>query len=243
MSENAALHIHAKIVPKPTASPGPEPAAEPGAAESAKPMQKTRRVRSTQASRPVRPRGTISDRMLRNSAIACAVLLGVLALGNVDAPWAKKASEGVERALTMHIDLDESIGALTFVKGLMPESALVFLNVSGDSELARPVDGSVSHAWGRLQPWMMFDCPDSAPVRAAASGTVTAVSPMSGDRYGVLVDHGDGVETLYAGLARADVASGDAVARGDAIGRADGSCYFEYRRSGESIDPTEALGL
>ena len=80
-----------------------------------------------------REKQSFGDRLLRNSALACALLLAVLAMGNINQPWARQASETIERALTMHIDLDESIGKLTFVRDLMPESALVFLNLSGDN--------------------------------------------------------------------------------------------------------------
>ena len=100
---------------------------------------------------------TRGDRLLRNSAIACALLLGILTLGNLRQPWAEKAAQGIERALTMHINLDESIGELTFVRQIMPESALVFLNVSGSTALAHPCDGAITHPWSDLQPWMAYE--------------------------------------------------------------------------------------
>ena len=198
--------------------------------------------------RPVRAgapkaRASAGDRLLRNSAIACAVLLGVLALGNIDQPWAEKAAEGIERALTMHIDLDESIGELTFVREIMPESALVFLNVSGGAELTQPVDGSVTHAWNELQPWLVFQCEDGAPVFAADAGTVSAVSPLSDGRFGLLIDHGEGRESVCAGLAAASVQTGDEVARGQQLGTAADALYYEYRRAGESVDPAGKMGL
>ncbi len=80
-------------------------------------------------------------------------------------------------------------------------------------------------------------------MRAAAAGTVTAVCPLSGDQYGVLVDHGDGVETLYAQLEEALVSPGDVISRGDVVGKSGDAVYFEYRKGGESIDPTGMLGL
>ena len=190
-----------------------------------------------------RRRLSAGDRLLKNSAIACAVLLGVLALGNIDQPWAEKAAEGIERALTMHIDLDESIGELTFVREIMPESALVFLNVSGGAELTRPVDGSVTHAWNELQPWLVFQCENGAPVFAADAGTVSAVSPLSDGRFGLLIDHGEGRESVYAGLAAASVQTGDEVARGQQLGTAADALYYEYRRAGESVDPAGKMGL
>ncbi len=198
--------------------------------------------------RPVRAgapkaRASAGDRLLRNSAIACAVLLGVLALGNIDQPWAEKAAEGIERALTMHIDLDESIGELTFVREIMPESALVFLNVSGGAELTVPVEGEVAHSWSEMQPWLVFSCADGAPVFAADAGTVSAVSPLSDGRIGLLIDHGGGRESVCAGLDDAALQAGDAVARGQQLGTASRSLYYELRIAGEPSDPTGKLGL
>lgn len=245
MSENSALRIHASIRPEASArEEGPNEA--PGAARAAGPIRiegAAKRPASGPRRRRVRTPMTYGERLMRNSAVACAVLLGVLAAGNIDRPWARKASESVERALTMHIDLDESIGALQFVKDIMPESALVFMNISGDTALARPVDGAVAHDWSNLQPWLMFRCEDGAEVRAAAQGTVTAVSPMREGRFGVLVDHGEGIETVYACLVDTAVETGDAVSRGQVLGTADDGMYFEYRSAGEAIDPTAALGL
>lgn len=229
MSENSTLRIHAQIHPQAAE------ARQPIKIEPATPPRKHPRRSRAKLSR--------TDRLLRNSAYACALLLGVLALGNVNQPWAKKASDTVERALTMRIDLDESIGALEFVRNIMPESALVFMNLSGQNALEKPVDGTLSHAWSNLQPWMLFNCPSDTEVRAAAPGTVTAISPLSEGKYGVLVDHGEGVESLYAQLTDVDVAVGDGVSRGQALGRGGDGVYFEYRKNGESVDPTAEMGL
>ncbi|MBR1561116.1 MAG: M23 family metallopeptidase [Clostridia bacterium] len=235
MSDTGTLRIHAQVRP---AQAGAERGAEkPPIQIVAKPRKGRGKIKKP------RPKLTQADRLLRNSAYACALLLGVLALGNVDQPWAKKASDSVEQALTMRINLDESTGALRFVRNLMPESALVFMNLSGGTALMRPVDGPLAHAWSETQPWVMFNCADGTPVVAAAAGTVTAVSPMSEGTVGVLVDHGEGVETLYAHLTEASVSPGDAVARGQALGTGGDGVYFEYRQGGESLDPAAALGL
>ena len=184
---------------------------------------------------------TRRDRLLRNSAVACAALLGVLALGNVEQPWAVKAREGIRQALTMRIDLDDSLGELTFVRSLMPESALVFLNVSGGSGMSSPMDAAISHVWSELQPWTLFE--GEGPVKSIGAGTVTAVSPLSGGQYGVLIDHGEGLESVYANLVEVNVSAGDAVNRGDVLGTASDTLYFELRQGGESVDPNERLGL
>ena len=126
--------------------------------ESASEPTSGRRARS-QMRRRARLRAGLSfqERLLRNCFLACAVLLGVLALGNLQQPWAKKAADGIEQALTMRIDLDESLGQLSFVRNLMPESALVFFNLSGDHELIQPVLGELTHAYSSSQPWLMYD--------------------------------------------------------------------------------------
>jgi len=183
------------------------------------------------------------ERMLRNSCLACAALLGILALGNIQQPWAIKASSAVEKALTMEIDLDESLGQLSFVQRLMPESALVFFNLDSGHALAAPVEGELLHLYSADQPWLMFSAEAGTSVRAARDGTVAAVSPMSGGGWGVLIDHGEGLESVTACLADVSVQAGDSIARGSKIGTADENVYFELRQSSEATDPTELLGL
>ena len=224
MSENSTLRIHTQFRPDSNVNQTPRP----------------RRVRRHKRSQKAAL--TQGDKLLRNSAIACALLLGILALGNLRQPWAEKAAQGIERALTMHINLDDSIGELTFVRQIMPESALVFLNVSGGAGMTRPCDGAVVHPWSAMQPWLAFE-DGVRPVCAADSGTVTAVSALSGGNQGILIDHGDGMESLYANLSEVTVQSGDSIARGQRLGACESGLYFELRRDGESVDPTERLGL
>ena len=229
MSASSTLQIHTQMRP-----------------EEARPAQVRQRRRGWPKRRRSAAREgarhSYGDRLLRNGAIACALLLGILALGNIRQPWAEKAAQGIEKALSMRINLDDSIGELTFVKQLMPESALVFLNVSGGARMAMPAEGEVSHAWSAVQPWLMLDG-DSRAVCAAAAGTVTAVSKLSDGRYGLLVDHGQGLESVYANLTEASVQMGDAVSRAQVLGACEGGLYFELRQDGESVDPTERLGL
>lgn len=247
MSEKSVLRIHTKAAPQQSPPPG-------GRKKHRFTIHKVNRKSFNAPAEPnpsassvrhtiVRARPDHGEKLLRNSAIACAVLLGILTLGNIDQPWAKKATEGIEKALTMHIDLDDTIGELTFVKELMPESALVFLNISGKDRLGNPVEGTLTHPWSDIQPWLMFECAKNKQVSAVDDGTVTAVSPASDGKTGVLVDHGNGLESVYAYLADAVVKNGDPVVRGQTLGTADKHMYFEWRVNGESIDPSELMGL
>jgi murein DD-endopeptidase MepM/ murein hydrolase activator NlpD len=87
-------------------------------------------------------------------------------------------------------------------------------------------------------------------ILAAASGTVA----MSGRKRGygtvVILDHGNGVSTLYAHLFYASVREGESIGAGETVGRAGKRgratgthLHFEVRRNGSPIDPVPHLWL
>jgi len=90
-------------------------------------------------------------------------------------------------------------------------------------------------------------------VVAGASGTVTEAGWSTGG-YGnyVVIDHGNGVETLYAHMLDNSlmVNAGDKVTKGQAVGRVGNTGYsfgahlhFEVRINGNRINPAPYLGL
>ena len=206
-----------------------------------------RRARTTKRGgrrRAAKRRMTFGERLLRNSAIACAFLLALLAARNIDTPWTRAAVEGVERALTMRIELDESLGSLSFVRDLMPESMLVFFDLSTQSELAKPVEGTLEKGFSDDQPWVEFSCEPEAAVSAAEAGTVVATTQLSGGGWGVMIEHDNGLESVSAYLLEPSVQAGERVERGQAVARSEaGRVYFEVRRDGEIIDPAPLMGL
>lgn len=193
--------------------------------------------------RRIRMRVDMGDRLLRNGCIACALLLAILTLNTLPTPWAKDVSSTISRALTMRIDLDQSIGQLSFVQRLMPDSALVFLNLDGRSAMSAPMQGDIVHPYSEAQPWLMYKAQSGAEVYAAADGVVSAVSALSDGTQGILIDHGSGTETVTANLQTTDLMTGESVSRGDVIGHADHDVYFELRIGGQSADPAGLLGL
>ncbi len=90
-------------------------------------------------------------------------------------------------------------------------------------------------------------------VVAGASGTITTAGWSNGG-YGnyVIIDHGNGVETLYAHMLDNSIMvnPGDKVTKGQAIGRVGNTGYsfgahlhFEVRVNGNRINPAPYLGL
>ena len=86
---------------------------------------------------------------------------------------------------------------------------------------------------------------EGTAILAAADGTVTETGfdPERGNY--LLIDHGNGLTTLYAACKEVDVSKGDAVKAGDeiaALGSTGASTgphlHFEVRQDGEAQNPT-----
>ena len=94
-----------------------------------------------------------------------------------------------------------------------------------------------------------FAAPVGTPIYASADGVVTfAGDALDGYGLKVIVDHGQGYQTLYAHNSRLLVAAGHRVKQGDAIalmgstGRSTGShLHFEIIKDGQPIDPEKYL--
>lgn len=129
--------------------------------------------------------------------------------------------------------------------------------------LASPAEQIDPWGWRwseRRGAWRMHTGVDLAAVQgtavlAARAGRVVLVESVGGYGLSVLIDHGQGIETLYAHLLDAAVAAGQAVEAGGVIGRLGMSgqatgphLHFELRQRGGSagaplraLDPTPHL--
>ena len=116
-----------------------------------------------------------------------------------------------------------------------------------------PVHGRVSSYMGASHPLGIdideYNSP-GAPVVAAASGVVTFAGGQSCCSYGlyVVIDHQNGLETLYAHLGSFAVSQGEYVNQGDVIGyvgltgRTTGyHLHFEMRSGGSLVNPLNYL--
>lgn len=92
--------------------------------------------------------------------------------------------------------------------------------------------------------------PKGTPIHAARKGVVSSVvdSGSSGYGYHVVIDHGDGMVTLYGHCSKVYVRSGQAVKQGDVIaavgstGRSTGNhLHFEIRVNGKAVNPRSYL--
>ncbi len=89
-----------------------------------------------------------------------------------------------------------------------------------------------------------FSLPVGTPVRATAAGVVRTVEKQRGLGRLVKIDHGGGVQTVYAHLHEARVSRGDRVERGQVIALSGNSgrstaphLHYEVRIGGRSVNP------
>lgn len=197
---------------------------------------------------PIKPeaaRRTTGERLLRNSAVACSLLLTLLALSNLNQPWTEQTVASVRNAISMRIDLDESLGKLHFVRDLVPDAALVFWNM-GSGDMVKPVNGQLSHPYDMNQPWLLYQTGGAQPVRAALKGQIAAATQNADGAWTLMIDHENNEQTVYAYVAESIVKVGQQVSAGDQIGvtsdAGDARLYFELRKDGLPQDPTGRLG-
>lgn len=133
------------------------------------------------------------------------------------------------------------------------EYQLLLEDTDSSRKLKKPVDSEIIYLYGEgdidFHKGVDFKVTEGDTVRAADSGKVIAASD-EGDGYGtcVIIDHGNGMTTLYAHLSEASVSVDDEVKQGDEIGKAGHTGYtfgdglhFEVRIDGQHVDPMNYL--
>ena len=115
-----------------------------------------------------------------------------------------------------------------------------------------PLNGAITSyygpRWGGMHSGLDIDGVAGQPVVASAAGRVMLASSYSGYGYAVIIDHGNGISTLYAHLSGFDVSAGQVVSQGEIVGRVGctGSCtgdhlHFEVRVNGAPRNPLDYL--
>ncbi len=150
------------------------------------------------------------------------------------------------------------IGALLFATALLAGCGSASPYRIRDGKISRmkllmPVDGTVSSGFGSRQggrhDGMDIIAPAGTEVRAAEAGTaVLAGSGLRGYGNAVVLDHGDGVTTLYGHLESIRVKSPDVVGGGEVLGTVGKTgnattnhLHFELRVDGVAVDPSMYL--
>jgi murein DD-endopeptidase MepM/ murein hydrolase activator NlpD len=107
-----------------------------------------------------------------------------------------------------------------------------------------PITSPFGMRWGTLHPGIDIGVPSGTPVHAAADGTVIWCGWMSGYGNLVMIDHHNGLVTLYGHNTSVAVSCGQQVAQGQVVSYSGctGFCtgphvHFEVRVHGSPVDP------
>jgi murein DD-endopeptidase MepM/ murein hydrolase activator NlpD len=129
-----------------------------------------------------------------------------------------------------------------------------------DGKFAAPADASISDVFGSQRIFngvaqsphlgLDFRVPEGTPVAAMNSGTVLLARPLYFEGNFVVIDHGQGLLTLYLHLSEFKVKEGDAVKRGQIIGLSGGTgratgphLHVAVRWQGTYLDPARLLAM
>jgi murein DD-endopeptidase MepM/ murein hydrolase activator NlpD len=120
---------------------------------------------------------------------------------------------------------------------------------SPGSPFAWPVVGQITQGYSEEHPALDLGAPYGSPVYAAQAGTVTHSGwARTGYGYTVILDHGEGVQSLYSHMKGTWVTVGQKVERGQLIGEVGSTghssgphVHFEIRVDGERVDPSSYL--
>jgi murein DD-endopeptidase MepM/ murein hydrolase activator NlpD len=122
--------------------------------------------------------------------------------------------------------------------------------VVASGSFAWPTNGTISQRYSWYHKGIDIANRAAPPVLAADSGKVTVSGWPDNFGYGnrVIIDHGNGYQTVYAHLSRIYVTAGQTVRRGDSIGqmgstgRSTGThLHFEIRNNGVQVNPSNIL--
>lgn len=113
------------------------------------------------------------------------------------------------------------------------------------AQFAMPVQGKIIRTYSKKTNGIDIAADLGAPVKAAAEGTVAAVTKNTGGTTIVVLRHANNILTVYGGVDGLKVAKGDKVSRGQTfasiVAASQPLLHFEVRKGVESVDPMSYL--
>ncbi|HEV2607399.1 MAG TPA: peptidoglycan DD-metalloendopeptidase family protein, partial [Xanthomonadaceae bacterium] len=128
------------------------------------------------------------------------------------------------------------------LKSVAPQAITPFTGPGG--HFPWPLEGSIIAGYGGTSSGLLIAGSAGAEVHAVADGRVAFANWLKGYGLIVIVDHGNGLMSLYANNDALLKNAGDSVHAGEAIstvgssgGQGHNALYFEIRQGGKTVDP------
>jgi len=157
--------------------------------------------------------------------------------------------EGQKSELIQQIEADQAY----ITDLLMSRGAVSYTGQPSESGFIWPIWGVPTsyfgwRDWGDFHRGLDIGAPYGAPVQAVKDGVVVGAEYLGSYGNMILIDHLDGLQTVYAHLSGFNVDVGQEVVQGDVVGWVGMTGYttgphlhFEVRAGGEFVDPLEFL--
>lgn len=137
-------------------------------------------------------------------------------------------------------------------KGFTGNGGDMLVPISGGAKISSNYGYRIHPISGKkkLHTGVDFAVAQGTDIHAAAAGSVTLAEWWSGYGYCVIIDHGDGIWTLYGHIRKngIKVSKGDTVKRGQKIAESGNTgnstgphLHFEVRKNGDPVDPMPYL--
>jgi len=208
-----------------------------------------------------------SDLIKPNQVLKIPPVTGIVhkvASGETIYTIAKKYNTNAQNILNFPFNSFEDLDTFSLIAGqtlyvpngtIEPEKpaykfiAQIQAGVRGSSNFIWPTSGVITQYWVWYHQALDIANSSAPPVIAADSGTVTYAGCVAyGYGCSVIIDHGNGYQSLYAHLSSYSVAVGDSLSQGQQLGvmgstgRSTGThLHFEIRSGGALLNPLNFL--
>lgn len=183
---------------------------------------------------PARRSGAV--KLNRNVAFLMLLMVCLASIHNQSLPSGQTVLTAVQQ--TVDSDWDETLGQITFVDQLIPDTLAVFFAQPASQRLSLPCVGSVAHSWSQDAPYVSY-VPQNKAALAMADGEVMNISHGADDLLTLRIRHDSGLESVYYHLEEVFCREGDIVKCGDTIATIcpGENLVVDVRQDGLSVDP------
>jgi stage IV sporulation protein FA len=173
---------------------------------------------------------------------------------HISAPWAEQGKRYVTLAMTedMNYAAVQAWYAATF-QGL-PSFLPAYGDSSGQQQVEKvnslladyflpPVTGKISQPFTTDHEGVRIDARANSPVAAVAAGRISEVVQAADGTVKMIIQHGQGYQTLYSGIEGSKLKKNDWVQRGERLGHTGSASglYFSIQKDGHFINPADVM--